>query len=145
MMPPRPTLMKTGLCNSNNKFQIFINKRHTYIPSFSEKKKWICSHQIEQQLNLHGNTYSILLFNDGLLEILNQKTQMKRKRRLLNQWQSLMPLFVMTLLPWICRMIERLPTVSPGSLSYWGERCKYSHTPPGTRSGYRPFCVRYFQ
>lgn len=88
-----------------------------------------------------------MLFNNGLLETLYQKKkpQMKRKRRSLNQWQSLMPLFVMTLLPWTCRMIERLPTVSPGSLSYWGERYRCSHTPPGTRSGYRPFCVRYFQ
>lgn len=144
MMPPRPTLMKTGLCNSNNKFEIFINKRHTYIPSFNEKFNlltfnWTTIEPARKYL------LNFAVYNDGLLETLYQKTQMKRKRRSLNQWQSLMPVFVMTLLPWTCSMIERLPTASPGSLSYWGERYRCSHTPPGTRSGYRPFCVRYFQ
>lgn len=59
-----------------------------------------------------------------------------------NRWQPLMPLMVMILLPWVCSMLECLPTTSPGSPPYWGERYRCSHSPLETRPGYWPFCVR---
>lgn len=78
MMPPRPTLMKTGLCNSNNKFEIFINKRHTYIPSFNEKFNlltfnWTTIEPARKYL------LNFAVYNDGLLETLYQKKTNEEK------------------------------------------------------------------
>lgn len=70
--------MKTGLCNSNNKFEIFINKRHTYIPSFNEKFNlltfnWTTIEPARKYL------LNFAVYNDGLLETLYQKNPNEEK------------------------------------------------------------------